>query len=453
MADKKKRTDQTTASQQSLQDLLHADNKRKKKRLIFGIIPALVILGGAVFAYLKITEKQAAAAAPEYIYKTLTRGNLISSVSSTGTVEAKNTVEVGAEISGRILSLHADFNDHVEKGQVLAQIDKTVHEATVAEAKAKLLSARAQVAQSDADRQESIREAARAEELAAKGLMSSKDLETSKTAVVRAQAAVLSAKASLAIAKANLESAQTNLSKTQIVSPIDGVVLSREVEEGQTINAGMNTPVLFVLAEDLKEMSLSSLVDEADIGRIQEGQTATFQVDAFADKAFSSKVISVRNVATTQDNVVSYEVLLNVDNTEKLLKPGMTASVEIITESYNDQLLVPNAAFRFSPKSASSSSFRRPPGGMPFMFGGGGNKNNKGNKGNGAADRQKPLAAMRRRYGLKVTDPAKFVRSQSKKLPPTAFALPSPRRHSKKEIRLWLVLKRSPNDILKQVSC
>ena len=204
-----------------------------------------------------------------------------------------------------------------------------------------------------------------------------------------AEASREAAKASLALADASYASSKTKLGKTQIVAPISGTVLSRVVEVGQTINAGMQTPVLFTICEDLGHMRLSSKVDEADIGVVKEGQIASFTVDAYPEREFESAVESVRNVATVSSNVVSYEVLLSVDNSELLLKPGMTASVEIVTLLVKDALLVPNKALRFSPPS-EGHGFRGPPG-LPFLGGtpGGRTKEKRG----GALDKIGELAA------------------------------------------------------------
>ena len=354
-----------------LDALLKSGRRQSRTRRILMVILPLVVIAGGVFGVLKWREGTAEAEIPRYITETVAQGDLVASISATGTVEALNTVEVGAEISGRILSLSADFNDAVSEGQVLAVIDPEQHKASVDQAKAQMLAAQAQVAEAGATLLETKQDAARAQDLAAKGLTSPKELESSKAKAVRAEASLKSAQASAALAKASFTAARSKLAKTEIVCPINGTVLSREVEVGQTLNAGMQTPVLFSIAEDLRTMRLSSRVDEADIGNVQAGQAATFTVDAYPGRTFNSAVTSVRNVPKTDQNVVSYEVLLSVDNRELLLKPGMTASVEIITEKYSDHLLVTNKALRFSPPK--ESRFRGPTGpGMLFTGGRGG---------------------------------------------------------------------------------
>jgi HlyD family secretion protein len=360
----------------SLAELLKEGRKRTRRRRILSAIALSAVAVGVFAGVMRWKKGDEASRIPQHVTERVTKGDLIASISATGTVEALNTVEVGAEISGRILSLHADFNDTVSEGQVLAVIDPEQLKAAVDEAAAHLLAADAAVAESRATLLENKQNAVRAEELAAKGLYSSQALESAQAAAVRAEASLKSARASYAQAKATLKSARSRLEKSEILCPINGTVLSREVEVGQTLNAGMSTPVLYKIAEDLKRMRLTSLVDEADIGNVFSGQTATFTVDAYPGREFKSEVTSVRNVPQTDDNVVSYEVLLSVDNREMLLKPGMTASVEIVTQKRTDMLLVSNKAFRFSPPMQGRGFRGRPPGGMGFL--GGGKRKQKG---------------------------------------------------------------------------
>ncbi|MCU0662739.1 MAG: efflux RND transporter periplasmic adaptor subunit [Myxococcota bacterium] len=295
----------------------------------------------------------------------VTRGDLKSTISATGTAQALNTVEVGAEISGRISSIHVDFNEPVTQGTLLAQIDPEQLKAATAQASAQVLAARAGVAEAEAALVEAKQEKDRVTALATKGLASARELEAATAKASRAEAARQSAQAQAALAKASSDSAISKLGKTKIIAPINGTVLSRKVEVGQTINAGMQTPVLFVIAEDLRRMQLSARVDESDIGAVIMGQMATFTVDAYPGKSFASKITSVRNVPLTDQNVVSYEVLLSVDNDTLLLRPGMTATVEIITSVQQAALLVPNKALRFSPPKASP--LRGPPIGIPML--------------------------------------------------------------------------------------
>ncbi len=350
-----------------IQQMLKTGKSSSLFRKIVFFFTAVAVIGSVAFGVLRWRSETNDAKRPQYVTDKITQGDLVATISATGTVEALNTVEVGAEISGRILSLSSDFNDSVTQGQVLAVIDPEQHRAAVAQAKAQMLSAEAQVAEAEATLVETKQDAARAKELAAKGLYSAKERENAETKAIRAEASVKSAKASLALSRASYDAAKSRLGKTEVISPISGTVLSRKVEVGQTVNAGMQTPVLYIIAEDLSRMRLLSLVDEADIGKVANGQNASFSVDAFPGRKFVSSVLSVRNIPQTTQNVVSYEVLLSVDNKDNLLKPGMTASVEIIIEKHENVLLIPNKAFRFSP-SRESTGMRRPPGGgIPLL--------------------------------------------------------------------------------------
>ncbi|HSC89258.1 MAG TPA: efflux RND transporter periplasmic adaptor subunit, partial [Polyangiaceae bacterium] len=221
-------------------------------------------------------------------------------------------------------------------------------------------SADAAVAQNKATLIESKQKLERARGQLAGGLIAQQDFEALEAAWARAEAAVKSAQASATLSRASLKSARSRLTKTTIVSPIDGIVLSRLVEPGQTVTAGMTTPVLFKLAQDLRKMELSVMVDEADIGRVREGQEASFTVDTYPDKVFSSRVVSVRNDPVTTQNVVTYESILSVDNGELLLRPGMTAAATVVIATHSDVLALPNAALRFAPSSEVQAQLRIP---------------------------------------------------------------------------------------------
>ncbi|MDD5308849.1 MAG: efflux RND transporter periplasmic adaptor subunit [Deltaproteobacteria bacterium] len=365
-------------------DVLLANGKRhSRRRRIILLVVGLLLVGGAGLLYLLLFRANAATGAQSYETAPITRGDLKSSITSTGTVEALNNVQVGAEISGRIASIKVDFNDSVEQGQLLAEIDPEQLEAAAAQAQAQVVAARAGVVEARAALVEARLNSERSTALAEKGLLSSKELETATATAKRAAASVQSAQASAAIAAASYDAARSKLGKTEIRAPISGTVLSREVESGQTINAGMQTPVLFVIAEDLRRMRLSSLVDEADVGTVAVGQAASFTVDAYPDHTFASEVLSVHNVPQVTQNVVSYEVLLSVDNKDLLLKPGMTATVEIVTALQRNVLLVPNKALRFAPPTPSREAMRPPPG-LPFLGKSGGKSG--GAKKTGALD-------------------------------------------------------------------
>ncbi len=290
---------------------------------------------------------------PKWVTATVARSDIQVTITATGTLSGLKTVEVGAEVSGKVIELRADFNDHVKKGDVLAVIDPETSKASVDQAAAQVAEAAAAIRTAKATRDETKLALARAEEQSKLGLLSQRDLEAAQAAAERAAAQLVSAEASAVVANANLTSARTRLGKTTIVSPIDGVVLERLVELGQTVTAGFQTPVMFKVTEDLTRMQLTAFVDEADVGRAKEGQRATFTVDAYPNRSFEAKVLSVRNAPRTEQNVVSYESILAVDNASLELRPGMTATATVVAERREKVIAVPAAALRFNPPSTA----------------------------------------------------------------------------------------------------
>ncbi|MGH0030724.1 MAG: efflux RND transporter periplasmic adaptor subunit [Myxococcota bacterium] len=286
----------------------------------------------------------------------VTRGPLVVQVTATGTLEPVKLVEVGAEISGRIAQVHFDYNDPVEAGAVLAELDTDQLSARVTQARANLAVATALEQEARATLDEARNRAARAQELARERTFSQQDLETAQAALARAEAGLASARAQRTLAQAALEADEVSLSKAAIRSPISGIVIARNVEPGQTLASTFQTPVLFTIAEDLAEMRLHVDVDEADVGQVAPGQLATFQVDAYPNRRFQATVRMVRNAAREVQGVVTYEALLGVDNGELLLRPGMTATARIVTHELDDAVLVPNAALRFAPPGAEDSA-------------------------------------------------------------------------------------------------
>jgi len=284
-----------------------------------------------------------------YVMAQVTRGDVRVTVTATGTLSALGAVDVGSEVSGRVQNVYVDYNQRVTKGQVLAEIDPVELKAAAAQASAQLAANRAGITTAEATLFETTQTLNRAQTQLQQGLVATKDLETANAAHARAEAAVASAKANATLASANVSSAAWKLTKTKIVSPIDGVVLSRSVAPGQTVAATFQTPVLFRLATDLAALELNVQVDEADVGRIREGLGAEFRVDAYPQRVFTSQVRSVRNEAKSSSNVVYYEAILTVDNSERLLRPGMTATATIASEVHENVLRVPNAALRFEP--------------------------------------------------------------------------------------------------------
>jgi HlyD family secretion protein len=290
--------------------------------------------------------------AQRYVTEQVTRGDLRVTVTATGTLSALGAVDVGSEVSGRVQNVYVDYNQPVSKGQVLAEIDPVELKATAAQASAQLAASQAAIKTAEATLTEATQALDRVKTQLAQGLVAAKELESANATHARATAALASAKANAAVAAANVNSASWKLTKTKIVSPIDGVVLSRSVSPGQTVAAAFQTPVLFKLATDLTALELNVQVDESDVGRVHEGLTAEFRVDAYPDRVFTSRVQSVRNEAKTSSNVVYYEAILTVDNSERLLRPGMTATATIISEKHENVLRVPNAALRFEPPTA-----------------------------------------------------------------------------------------------------
>ncbi len=301
-----------------------------------------------------------------YATQPVRRGDLTVSVSATGNLAPTNEVEVGSELSGLITQVFVDNNDRVTRGQVLARLDTARFQDDVNQNRAQLASAQAAVAQAEATALQSRATLGRYQQvyrLSRGKVPSATELDVARGDDARAQAGIATARAAVAQAQAALSSSQTQLSRATIVSPVTGVVLSRSIEPGQTVAASFNAPVLFRIAEDLSQMRLEVKVDEADVGQVKRGQRATFQVDAFPGRTFpaliervdvganasSSSTTTTTSTSTTAGSVVAYTARLTVDNRDLALRPGMTATADIITAEKQDVLLVPNAALRFSP--------------------------------------------------------------------------------------------------------
>jgi HlyD family secretion protein len=287
-------------------------------------------------------------------YKTqeVARGNLTVVVTATGTLQPTNTVDVGSELSGIIKSVEVDYNDRVKVGQVLAKLDTSKLEAQVTQSKAALESAKAKVLQAQATVMETrskLAQLQRVRELSNNKVPSQSELDAAEAALERAKADEASAKAAVSQAQATLEVNQTDLSKSVIRSPINGVVLARSIEPGQTVAASFTAPVLFTLAEDLTQMELHVNVDEADIGKVREGQKATFSVAGYPNRTFEAQITQARFGSSTTSGVVTYETVLKVNNSDLSLRPGMTATADITVKKVENALLIPSAALRFTP--------------------------------------------------------------------------------------------------------
>ena len=282
-----------------------------------------------------------------YRTEPITRGDIQATVTATGTVNAVTTVQVGTQVSGTIRTLYVDFNSRVKKGQLIAQIDPSTFEAQVQQAEANLHSAQASLDKSNTALVDAKRTFDRNKELYSKNLVPKSDLDTAETNYESAKAQVSSSKAQIEQAKASLDFAKQNLAYTKIVSPVDGVVISRNVDVGQTVAASFQTPTLFTIAQDLTKMQIDTNVAESDIGVVKVGQDVEFSVDAYPDTVFKGKVWQIRQAPITVQNVVTYDVVIQVNNRDLRLMPGMTANVSIIIMTRNDVIRITNAALRF----------------------------------------------------------------------------------------------------------
>jgi HlyD family secretion protein len=323
-----------------------SDGRKRKRFCLWGVLAVIVITSVGIWAFPVRPDRK------HIRTEEARRGDLVVTVTATGNLEPTNQVEVGVEVSGTIATVEVDYNYHVARDQVLARLDPTKFKAQVVRSRAALQSAKARILQAQATVDESRAQLGRLTRLreVSKGTDPSQlDIDAADAALKRALADRASAKADVAEANANLESSEIDLAKTVIHSPVDGVVLVRSVEPGQTVAASLQTPVLFVLAEDLTKMELHVSVDEADVGRVRPGQKATFMVDAYPDRTFSAEITDVHFGAQEVEGVITYEAVLNVDNGDLSLRPGMTATATIVVAELRDALLIPNSALRFSP--------------------------------------------------------------------------------------------------------
>lgn len=318
------------------------------KKILVGILVAAV-LGIAAFFLLRNKGEE-----PKFRTEKIIRGDIQAAVIASGTVNPVTTVLVGTQVSGTVKNIYVDFNSPVRKEQLIAMIDPATFEAQVAQARANLLAATANIERAEATLVDAKRTMDRNRELFSKNLIARSEVDTSETSYETSKAQVNAAKAQEAQAEAALKIAETNLRYTRILSPVDGIVVSRNVDVGQTVAASFQTPTLFTIAQDLTKMQINTSVDEADIGKVRNGQDVEFTVDAYPDMIFRGKVSQLRNAPITVQNVVTYDVVVGVDNPvgenghSPLLKPGMTANVSIILSVKKDVLKIPNAALRFN---------------------------------------------------------------------------------------------------------
>jgi HlyD family secretion protein len=327
--------------------------KNHKRWTLWGLI--ILIIASGVFWW----NTSKSSDTTQYRTQAVREGNLTVTVTATGNIQPTNKVEVGSELSGIIKSVEVDYNDSVKVGQVLAKLDTVKLQAQVLQSRAALESAQAKVLQVKATIIEARNQLERLEHLgkiSAGKAISVHDLDAAKAVFARAEADEASAWASVHLARATLEADETDLSKAVIYSPIDGVVLTRSVETGQTVAASFQAPVLFTLAEDLTMMELHVDVDEADVGQVEAGQRAVFTVDAYPERIFPAHIRQVRFGSKTVDGVVTYETVLVVDNSDLSLRPGMTATADIVVKEIENATLLPNAALRFKPVSTQKDN-------------------------------------------------------------------------------------------------
>lgn len=327
-------------------------------RFKYVIVAALLILFTAAgYAYWSRGEHNGTSG---YVTATVERGSIASTVTATGTVNPVTSVQVGTYVSGPIQALDVDFNSPVTKGQRVAKIDPAPFLVKVHEAEANLANARAKVDKDRADLALKKLTLARNRELLAKNLISQNDVDTAKSNYDQAVAQLQLDAAGVNQAEALLQEARINLAYTDITSPVDGVVVSRNVDVGQTVAASFQTPTLFLIAQDLTKMQVDTNVSESDIGEVRHGQPASFTVDAYPGKEFHGTVVQVRNAPINVQNVVTYDVVVAVDNPELALKPGMTATVSVTTAQRDNVLRVPLRALRFNPERRSPTDVETP---------------------------------------------------------------------------------------------
>ncbi len=324
------------------------------KKAVRWVLLALA-LAGVAFG---IWRWQASHAAPEVTYRSapVEKRKIVARVTASGTLQATVTVQVGAQVSGRIAKLGADFNSTVKKGEVIAKIDPQLFIAAVERESANYAAAKAGLARAEAQHKDAELVQKRAKSLSDQGLASAAELQTADTNLAVAVTQIEVARATLQQQSAALHQAQVNLSYTDIISPIDGVVISRTADVGQTVAASLQAPVLFTLAEDLKKMQVHTSVAESDVGRLQPGMETWFTVDAFPGQRFKGKIAQIRNAAQTVQNVVTYDAVIEVLNEDLRLRPGMTATTTIVFAEKADVLAIPNAALRFKPPSEVASA-------------------------------------------------------------------------------------------------
>jgi HlyD family secretion protein len=319
------------------------------RRLLMTVFALVAVTG----AGLGVRRWRAAHKKPPVEFDTaaVDRGRIVARVTATGTLSALVTVQVGTQISGTVQKLYADFNSTVKKGELIAKIDPQLFQAAFEQAQANYQAAQGNLIKAEAQERDAGRQFEREKAMLDRKLVAQADYDTSQANLEVARGSSAAARGSLAQAKAQLSQARVNLDMTRIVSPTDGTVISRSVDVGQTVAASLSAPTLFAIAKDLREMQVDTSVAEADVGKLSAGMPATFTVDAFPGERFKGKVRQIRNAPQTVQNVVTYDAVIDVDNSDLKLRPGMTANVTFVSAEKDDVIRVPNAAMRYKPSS------------------------------------------------------------------------------------------------------
>jgi HlyD family secretion protein len=320
------------------------------------LLVILCLIGGGVGIYGGV-ERYYQPNPPQYRTQQGRRGDLVVTVAATGTLDPTNIVEIGCEVSGTIRTVEVDVNDPVSTGDLLFTLDTQELDAQVAKSRASLVVRQAELHHAEATLLESQQVLDRLERLRSRGAITEQEIETATANLARAKANVSSSKAQISVAQATLDGDLSKLKKSRIYSPVEGIVLIRNVEPGQTVAATFQTPVLLTICEDLRRLKLKVDVDEADVGGVREGQAATFTVDAYPNESFPARITSLRYASRRIQDVVTYEAVLQVSNEQLKLRPGMTAVADIIISKIEDALLIPNAALRFTPDDDLPEAF------------------------------------------------------------------------------------------------
>lgn len=316
----------------------------KKKLIAFLAVIIIIIIGVCLFGKSKAKNV-------DYNIAKVEKRNMVQTVEASGTVNPVQSVNIGSQVSGKISKLYVDYNSKVTKGQLLAEIDPSLFQASVDKARADLNNAQANYNKVLAQANYNKANYGRYSRLYQKHYVSKDEVESAYATYIASQSELSAMQANIKQAQANLDTAQTNMYYTKIISPVDGVVVSRAVDEGQTVASSFQTPELFVVAQDLTQMQIEVSVSEADIGKIKEGQEAEYTLDGYPDEVFKGKVSQIRISPTTVSNVTTYTVVVDVKNDEDILKPGMNANVTIITQNEKDALCVPSIALKYVPKN------------------------------------------------------------------------------------------------------